>query len=174
MFLQTPLSDGWGATSNGTHLIVGDSSDMLYFINPATMKTEYEVQVQDGGVPVRWLNELEWVDGIIYANVYQTECIAQIDPATGNVVGWMFLEGLRDRMLRSMSNEQGQERPDVLNGVAWDGRNSRLFVTGKLWNKIYQIESRPMYVDSKAVDVPQITQRVREACIIPEERTLGL
>ena len=160
-------------TSNGTHLIVGDSTDMLYFLNPTTMKSVHEVQVQDGGVPVKWLNELEWIDGIIYANIYQTECIAQIDPATGNVVGWLWLKGLRNRMVRSMSNEPGQERPDVLNGIAWDSRQSRLFVTGKLWNKVYQVESRPMYVDSRAVNVTEISAEVRQACIIPEDRILG-
>ena len=97
----------------------------------------------------------------------------RIDPATGNVVGWLWLKGLRNRMVRSMSNEPGQERPDVLNGIAWDSRQSRLFVTGKLWNKVYQVESRPMYVDSRAVNVTEISAEVRQACIIPEDRILG-
>ena len=134
-----------------------------------------QLQVTDDGKAVKWLNELEWVDGLIYANIYQTECIAQIDPTTGAVVGWMVVDGLRQRMLDTISTKQrnAREAPDVLNGIAWDGRHSRLFLTGKLWPKIYQIEARPMYVDSKAIDVPAVTENIRRACIIDPERTLG-
>lgn len=125
----------------------------------------------DDEKPVKWLNELEWVDGLIYANVYTTDCIAQIDPFTGGVVGWVMLTGLKDKMKASVKKGSGQE-PDVLNGVAWDSKTARLFVTGKLWPKLYQVELRPMYRDSKATDVVKVNKMVRRACIIHPNATV--
>ena len=179
--IRTPLSDGWGATSNDTHLILSDSSPILSFVDPHTMELVRQVEVTDGliseDVPrtVKWLNELEWVDGLIYANVYTTECIAQIDPNTGSVVGWMVLKGLGQRMMASIPEAQRRANwyPDVLNGIAWDGKGMRLFVTGKLWPKVYQIEARPMYVDSKATDVVAILDEVRSSCIVDPDKGLG-
>jgi len=115
------------------------------------------------------------VDGLIYANVYQTECIAQIDPGTGGVVGWVLLKGLRDQMMEG-AGAAGNDRaaPDVLNGIAWDSKGARLFVTGKLWPRLYQIELRPMYLDSKATDVAAMTRGVRDACIVAADIPLGL
>jgi glutamine cyclotransferase len=168
--LQSPLTDGWGITNNGTHLIVGDSTDTLSFIDPVSMRIAKQVQVSDNGESIKWLNELEWVDGLIYANVYTTDCIAQIDPNTGGVVGWVVLSAVKNRMLTSLEAKGAAVRPDVLNGIAWDGTKSRLFVSGKLWPAVYEIELRPMYRDSKSTDVAAITQYVRETCIVPESR----
>lgn len=177
-YLQTPLNDGWGITSNSTHLFVGDSSEILYVLDPGTMQIVQELQITDGNKPVKWVNELEWVDGLIYANVYTTECIAQIDPNTGTIVGWMVLDGLKAHMMDSIPENQrfagDEERmPDVLNGIAWDTKNSRLFVTGKLWPKLYQIESRPMYLNSKETDVAGIMENIRDRCIIDKKRSFG-
>lgn len=167
--LQSPLTDGWGVTNNGTHLIVGDSSDTLSFIDPSTMRIVKQVRVSDNGESVKWLNELEWVDGLIYANVYTTDCIAQIDPNTGGVVGWVLLSAVKQKMLGSLGTEnRGVGPPDVLNGIAWDASRSRLFVSGKLWPAVYEIELRPMYRDSQSTDVASMTQYMRESCIVPE------
>ena len=142
------------------------------------MQIVQELQITDGNKPVKWVNELEWVDGLIYANVYTTECIAQIDPNTGTIVGWMVLDGLKAHMMDSIPENQrfagDEERmPDVLNGIAWDTKNSRLFVTGKLWPKLYQIESRPMYLNSKETDVAGIMENIRDRCIIDKKRSFG-
>ncbi|KAL4429999.1 hypothetical protein ABPG77_004369 [Micractinium sp. CCAP 211/92] len=148
--LATPLKDGWGITSDGSHLIVGDSTDKLTWLDPADVsRAVREVTVEDGGQAVRWLNELEWVDGLVWANVWMTDCIVQVDPASGAVVGWVRLSGLRDRALGAAADDarasgegqrQQREQPEVLNGIAWDEQGRRLFVTGKLWPRIYQVE----------------------------------
>lgn len=156
-------------TSNSTHIIMSDGSSSIYILDPHTLKTMEEIPVTDNGIPVKWINELEWIDGLVYANIYQTECIAQINPVTGGVVGWVHLKGLKDEMLQSISSEEqkkGNDAPEVLNGIAWDGKRGRLFVTGKLWPTLYQIELRPMYLDSKETDVAGMTQEVRRSCII--------
>jgi glutaminyl-peptide cyclotransferase len=176
--LQTPLKDGWGITSNGTHLFVGDSTDTIHILDPTNLKSVGVIRVTDsmGQIFVKWLNELEWVDGTIFANVYTTDCLAQINLETGGVVGWVVLDGLRDKVLESLQEGEaktGPAAPEVLNGVAFDAKRARLFVTGKLWPKVYQIELRPMYVDSKATDVAGINERIREQCIISPDRVLG-
>lgn len=159
---KTPLKDGWGITNDGSRLIVGDSSHMLYFLDPKTMKILDTIAVKDDDMPVIWLNELEWVDGLIYANIWQKECIAQIDPSTGNIVGWIDLSGITSKV-RASSNQ----RIDVLNGIAWDEEEGALYITGKLWPKVYQIELRPMYVDSKTAHVKEMTDDIRQRCIAP-------
>ncbi|KAL4444056.1 hypothetical protein ABPG75_011793 [Micractinium tetrahymenae] len=148
--LATPLKDGWGITSDGSHLIVGDSTDKLTWLDPADVsRAVREVAVKDGGQAVRWLNELEWADGLVWANVWMTDCIAQVDPASGAVVGWVRFGGLRERAVAAAAEDarasgEGQrpqrEQPEVLNGIAWDEQGRRLFVTGKLWPRIYQVE----------------------------------
>jgi glutamine cyclotransferase len=95
------------------------------------------VEVFDNGQPVTWLNELEYVNGEIFANIWQTDRIARIDPDSGRVVGWIDLTGLQSLEDRS------QQRGAVLNGIAYDAENDRLFVTGKLWPKLYEIELIP-------------------------------
>ena len=87
----------------------------------------------DQGHPVVRLNELEYIDGLVYANIWQTDRIAQIDPATGAVVAWIDLTGLLS------AADRGTASPDVLNGIAWDAAGKRLFVTGKRWPKLYEI-----------------------------------
>ena len=97
---------------------------------------------------MRWLNELEFVEGRVWANVWQTECVAQIDPASGRVQAWVDFAGIRSKMLQSAAaaagaGDGGGPRPDVFNGIAWDGEGRRLWVTGKYWPVVYQVELVP-------------------------------
>lgn len=129
-------TEGWGITDDGLRLIMSDGSDTLYFWDPQTFRETGRIQVHDQGGAVSRLNELEYIRGKVYANVWQTEKIAQIDPATGRVEGWIDLSGLSARMNLS-------QPVDVLNGIAYDADNNRLFVTGKLWPNLFEIELIP-------------------------------
>ena len=126
--------EGWGLTHDSHSLIMSDGTAELRFLNPATFAEQRRVTVTDGGVPVRDLNELEYVKGQIYANVWQTQLIARIAPDTGRVLGYINLEGLL-----SPAERNGV---DVLNGIAYDAEHDRLFVTGKLWPKLFEIRLR--------------------------------
>ncbi len=128
--------EGWGLTQDGAHLILSDGSATLRFLDPATFRVVRRITVKDGGKPVTELNELEYVRGQIYANVWHTDRIARISPATGKVLGWIDLSGLLP----------AAEHPDpesVLNGIAYDAAHDRLFVTGKLWPKLFEIKVIP-------------------------------
>ena len=126
-------TEGWGITHDGQRLIMSDGTSVLYFLDTESYKEIGRIEVRDSKGPVSKLNELEYVKGLILANVWKTERIAQISPETGQVVGWIDLRGL-------LSPEERVQRVDVLNGIAYDQRNDRLFVTGKLWPKLFEIE----------------------------------
>jgi glutamine cyclotransferase len=126
-------TEGWGITHDGEHLIMSDGTSILYFLDPHTYKKKRRIKVHDQKGPVSNLNELEYVHGLILANVWKTDMIAQISPETGEVVGWIDLRGL-------LRPEDRIQRVDVLNGIAFDQRNDRLFVTGKLWPRLFEIE----------------------------------
>jgi glutamine cyclotransferase len=128
----TVTREGWGLTDDGERLILSDGSHRLYFYDPLTYAPLDTVEVFDAGARADDLNELEYIDGLVYANVWHTERIAQISPQTGTVVAWIDLTGLRARM-------QGSPGLDVLNGIAHDPGENRLFVTGKRWPWIYEI-----------------------------------
>jgi len=129
-------TDGWGIMYDGRKLVMSDGSATLYFLDPESFKETGRIEVRDRGEPVSRLNELEFVHGKIYANVWETDTIAQIDPVTGNVTGWIDLGELKAYMDLS--------RPiDVLNGIAYDTENDRLFVTGKLWPALFEIKLLP-------------------------------
>ena len=132
----TYAGEGWGLTHDGDRLIMSDGTSTLRFLDPETFARVGQVQVLSDGRPVTRLNELEYVEGDIYANVWQTDRIARIDPATGHVLAWIDLEGL-------LSGEDRTEPVDVLNGIAYDAAADRLFVTGKLWPKLFEIELIP-------------------------------
>lgn len=125
--------EGWGLTQDGAHIIMSDGSSTLRFFDPQTFQVVRRVDVTDGGIEVHDLNELEYVHGHIYANVWQTNLIAVISPAAGHVLAWIDLSGLRPASTRANSDA-------VLNGIAFDAAHNRLFVTGKLWPKIFQIQ----------------------------------
>ena len=126
-------SEGWGLTHDGERLIMSDGSAKLYFWDPDTLAKTGQIEVRDDDGPVDMLNELEYINGKVYANVWQTDLIAIIDPETGRVTGWIDLEGL-------LGPEDRTEPVDVLNGIAYDADNDRLFVTGKWWPKLFEIE----------------------------------
>jgi glutamine cyclotransferase len=126
-------TEGWGITHDGARLIMSDGTSTLHYLDPATMEEVEAVDVYDGNDPVLRLNELEVIDGDLYANVWQTDLIAKIDPQTGQVTGWVDLTGL-------LTLDNADQRVDVLNGIAYDAEGDRLFVTGKWWPKLYEIE----------------------------------
>ena len=126
-------TEGWGITHDGNRLIMSDGTPVLYFLNPATFEKIGQVQVVDQNEPVALLNELEYVRGEIFANVWLTDRIARIAPQSGRVVGWIDLKGI-------LSPEDLTEPVNVLNGIAYDATADRLFVTGKLWPKLFEIE----------------------------------
>jgi glutamine cyclotransferase len=126
-------TEGWGLTHDGRRLIMSDGSAFLYFLDPQTLKTIQRIEVRDPGGPIGRLNELEYVGGEIYANIWGADTIARIAPDSGHVVGWIDLSGLLPR--------KASDRPvDVLNGIAYDAENKRLFVTGKWWPWVFEIE----------------------------------
>jgi glutamine cyclotransferase len=124
--------EGWGLTTDGTSLIMSNGSSTLVWRDPKTFSTTKTLAVTDNGTPVEKLNELEWVKGEIWANVWQSDQVARIDPATGHVLGWIDLSGILPAMDRT-----GKE--DVLNGIAYDAEKDRYFVTGKYWPKLFEI-----------------------------------
>ena len=109
--------------------------DVITFRDPGTFEVLGQISVRDDGIPIDQLNELEFVRGEIYANVWKTNRIVRISPETGAVLGWIELGHLADR--------QSNPNRDVLNGIAWDDAEDRLFVTGKLWSELYEIELAP-------------------------------
>jgi glutaminyl-peptide cyclotransferase len=128
--------EGWGLTRDREGFILSDGTEQLRFLHPDTFREVRRVTVTDGGVPVRDLNELEYVRGEVFANVWHTDRIARISPQSGRVVGWIDLGGL-------MSTGYRLDPEAVLNGIAYDPVNNRLFVTGKLWPRLFEIEVVP-------------------------------
>lgn len=141
---NTPLKTGWGIcpSPDGTLLAVTDGSEFVYYLEPSSFALVSRIQVHDKQTqtPVKLVNELELVDGEIWANVWFTECIARIDPNSGSVNGWLLLHGLRSEQQRTRERSMGPV--DVLNGIAYHQRSGRLFVTGKLWHTLFEIELR--------------------------------
>jgi len=128
--------EGWGIASDGQQLIVSDGSDTLRFLDPKTYQVVQRVTVRSQGRPVARLNELEYIGGVLYANVWGTDYIALIAPASGEVIGWIDLRGLLGPLERL--------HPDaVLNGIAYDAKDKRLLVTGKFWPKLFEIKLVP-------------------------------
>ena len=122
---------GWGLTFDGEHFILSDGSSTLRFLDPKTFHVVRRVGVHSDRGPVKQLNELEYIDGEIYANLWKSDFIARISPADGHIIGWIDLRGLLD--------DRQRDKEDVLNGIAYDRANGRLFVTGKNWPKLFEI-----------------------------------
>jgi glutaminyl-peptide cyclotransferase len=125
--------EGWGLANDGDNIYMSDGTAQIRVWDPQTLQEKRRITVKDRGQPVLNLNELEWVRGEIYANVWQTDRIARISPTDGRVLGWIDLTGIL-----KPSERTGQE--DVLNGIAYDVLGNRLFVTGKLWPKLFEIK----------------------------------
>ncbi|MEN8220397.1 MAG: glutaminyl-peptide cyclotransferase [Pseudomonadota bacterium] len=126
-------TEGWGITHDGQKLIMSDGTDKLYFLNAKTFEKMGHIEVRDKNKPIFRLNELEYVEGEIFANVWQSDYIVRISPLTGQVLGWIDLSGL-------LEIEPSKRDENVLNGIAYDGLGKRLFVTGKFWPKLFEIE----------------------------------
>ena len=126
--------EGWGITQNGTHLIMSDGTPNLRFLDPETFTEVKKIQVTYRGSPVRNINELEWVEDEVYANVWQTDWILRINPETGVVTGLADMTGLLP------AGTISEPRNHVLNGIAYDAENDRLFVTGKNWPTLFEVK----------------------------------
>jgi len=135
--------EGWGMTNNGEDLIYGDGSDKLYFLSPETLQVSHSIQVTENGQKIVRLNELEWIDGQIWANIWLTNRIVVIDPANGNVTASIDLKGL-------LPDNERRPGTDVLNGIARNPADGSIWVTGKNWPWLYQIELVPPIATSKA------------------------
>ena len=125
--------DGWGLTTDGQSLIISDGSNRLKFLDPASFRVTRTISVVDGGTSVNQLNELEFVKGEIYANIWHSDRIAAIDPQTGRVKAWIDLTGL-------MPEDEPLDEEAVLNGIAYDQANDKFYVTGKLWPRLFEIK----------------------------------
>jgi glutaminyl-peptide cyclotransferase len=125
--------EGWGITHDDKELIISDGSATLHFWDPVKLEELGSIEVHDDYGPVKGLNELEYVQGQIYANIYTTDLIAIIEPSSGQVMGWINLKGI-------INPADYPEQIDVLNGIAYDWQERRLFVTGKLWPKLFEIQ----------------------------------
>ena len=129
--------EGWALTTDGKRILMSDGTPQIRFWNPDTLAETGRLTVTDNGQPLKNVNELEWVKGDIYANVWTTDRIAIIDPTSGVVKSWIDLTGLLDASDRALG------KVDVLNGIAYDAKTDRLFVTGKLWPKLFEIKLVP-------------------------------
>ena len=129
--------EGWGITNNGTELIISDGSANLYFVDAETFKVKSTVAVTEDGRSIDSINELEYIDGFVYANVYQSEFIVKVDPASGHVAGKIDLPGIIEKYAPGYIPKPGDE---VLNGIAYDSATKKLFITGKRWPKMFEIK----------------------------------
>jgi glutamine cyclotransferase len=125
--------EGWGLTNDGQSLIMSDGTNRLRFLDPQSFSVARTVEVFDHGHPLLDLNELEYIKGEIYANIWHSDRIVRIDPKTGKITAWIDLSGLRPR------EDDDGDSDNVLNGIAYDSKADRLFVTGKRWSKLFEI-----------------------------------
>lgn len=130
-------TEGWGLTHDGEQLIMSDGSAALFFLDPDTFEITGSVDVAWQGDPVYQLNELEYIWGEVYANIWQTDDIVRIDPNSGEVTGWIDMSGI-------LPPEERTPETDVLNGIAYDPEGDRLFITGKLWPRVFEVELVPV------------------------------
>jgi len=125
--------EGWGITHDGKRLLISDGTSTIHFLDPDTFKETGKIEVHENDTPVTRINELEYIKGEIYANIWQTDLIAIINPLNGSITGWIDLKGI-------LSDRDFIEGIDVLNGIAHDEIRDRLFVTGKFWPHIFEIK----------------------------------
>lgn len=129
-------TEGWGLTTDGSALILSDGTNTLYWLDPGTMQIVRQVNVSYQGQSVEYLNELEFINGLIFANIYLTDTIVAVNPDDGNVVSLIDLTGLRPAQNQAMQGE-------VLNGIAYDSINDKLYLTGKNWPSLYEVRLAP-------------------------------
>lgn len=132
--------EGWGITHDNTHLIISDGTDKLYFVHPGDFQLIKTVSAYNHLGPVNNLNELEYIDGYIYANQWETNYILKIDPSSGRIVGVLDFTGALKKFANINYDREAVQKGAVLNGIAWDASTNRMFVTGKLWPKLLEIK----------------------------------
>ena len=132
--------EGWGIASDGAQLVVSNGTDRLTFVDGERFRPLRSIRVRDGDTPVTQLNELEWVGGAIYANVWQTDRVARIDPRSGAVTGWLDFSALKHQAGVSAQRERDGA---VLNGLAWRADRKRMLVTGKWWPRLFEVQLQP-------------------------------
>jgi len=148
--------EGWGLTQDGKRLIMSDGTAQLRFLNPESLAELGRVTVRRDGQPLIFVNELEWIQGLVFANVWMTDSIVCIDPASGNVVAWIDLRSLRGQLKPG----SGDPAPAELNGIAYDAATDRLFVTGKNWPSLFEITLRQ---GTARVTAKQLAQSLTES-----------
>lgn len=134
-----PNAEGWGMTNNDTNLVYSEGTAYIYFMNPSTFEVIRKIEVRDNYGIVSNINELEYINGYIYANQYETEFILKIDPNTGKVVGQADLRHIR-KQAGIPPNTHAEGQPEVLNGIAYDKEKNRVFVTGKNWPLLLEVK----------------------------------
>jgi glutamine cyclotransferase len=134
---QYKSKQGWGLTNDGTNLIMSDGTQVLTWLNPNDLSVIKRIEVANNKEIIQNINELEYIDGTIYANIYQTEIIVQIKPETGKIISEINMAGL----INMYHNQT--DRIDYMNGIAYDKKSDRIFVTGKLWPKLFEVEFVP-------------------------------
>lgn len=134
------FGEGWGMTTDGKNLIISTGSSNLYFVDPANFKTIKSVGVYNQYGPLAAINELEYIKGFVYANIWQQDMIAKIDPASGKVVGMVNLSDLRGKYGFPPLGSGTESDPEVLNGIAYDSTTNRVFITGKNWPKLFEVK----------------------------------
>jgi glutamine cyclotransferase len=137
----TYKGEGWSLTNDGSQIYMDDGSDQIRVWDPNTLQEKKRITVHDGLKRIDQLNELEWVRGELYANIWKSDRIVRISPADGHVLGWIDLKGILP--------PSDREGVDVLNGIAYDAQGDRLFVTGKLWPKLFEIKLTPKAAPAK-------------------------
>lgn len=165
---EHPAPDGWGLANDGKHLIISDGSHKLTFVKPSDPKTVVKtLSVTFEGTDVVKLNEIEWIDGIIYANIWKSDCIAKIDPSNGRVFGWIEAEELKILVKETITSD-GEDLSNedyTLNGIAVrPGKTSPLYVTGKKWPKTFLIEEYPAN-GGRPMSAKEV-QRIKETCLV--------
>lgn len=164
--IRSPMKDGWGLAIGGTadepEMLGTDSSHTLYFFKPSADGTTLEetrprVTIHDGSRSVKWVNEIEVIQGELWGMIWQTECIARISPVDGAVLGWILMDGLTMRARRA-----AKTRMDVLNGIAYNPESGQIWVTGKLWPQLYEVEIREIAADGNG---HERLQNARRRCI---------
>lgn len=132
--------EGWGLTNDGSYLIMSTGSSNLFYIDPNTFKEVKRVGVYDQNGPLPAINELEYIKGFVYANQWMTDYIYKIDPASGKVVGKVDLGDLKNKTGIAYKGPNEERGPDVLNGIAYDSANNKIFITGKNWPKLFEVK----------------------------------
>lgn len=134
------FEEGWGMTTDGTNLIISNGGSNLFYYDPATFKEVKRIGITNQYGPVGSINELEFIKGYIYANVWRTETILKIDPSSGKVVKVINLDDLRAKTGIPPLNDASEDGPEVLNGIAYDSTGNRIFITGKNWPKLFEVK----------------------------------